>query len=164
MPNTISVVQKAFITNLHWQVLLLKHPLSDDPKKIWDLPGDGLNHSDGLRANLVKNVLQSTGLTITTVSIPLNVTTFLDIADRNNQVVRIIYLCQANGTIRTSIETAWIDPTQHSHFQFPDEGYHKAFVNYLSHSKLASEEFLDQGILEDTTRYLKSKPIIPPIA
>jgi ADP-ribose pyrophosphatase YjhB (NUDIX family) len=161
MSNLITVSQKAFIVSPHWQVLLIKHPLSEPGHTLWDLPGDGLQYAQSLRENLVKNVADETGYNLTTVSIPLNVTTFLDLANRSNQIVRIIYLCLAQGNPRQNKEMVWIDPAQHSHYAFPDEGYAKAFINYLSHSKLASEEFLGQGILEHTTEYLRQKPPLP---
>ncbi|OGD10206.1 hypothetical protein A2397_03270 [Candidatus Amesbacteria bacterium RIFOXYB1_FULL_44_23] len=164
MSEHLSVSQKAFITNSRWQVLLVKNPLSDPSHIIWDLPGSDLNFSQSLRDNLVQTVLKETGLTITTVSIPLNVTTYLDLANRQNQVVRIIYLCLAQGSPVQSKEMLWIDPAQFLHYPFPDEGYAKAFKNYLAHSRLASEEFLDRGILEHTTDYLRQKPPAPPFS
>jgi ADP-ribose pyrophosphatase YjhB (NUDIX family) len=158
---TVTIVQKAFIVNSHWQILLVKHPLSEPAHPLWDLPGDGLHFGESLRENLVKNIIEDTGYTVTTVSIPLNVTTFLDLTNRTNQIVRIIYLCLAQGSPKQNREMVWVDPSQHTHYNFPDEGYTQAFVNYLSHSKLASEEFLGQGILEHTTEYLRQKPPLP---
>lgn len=161
MSNTITVIQKAFISNAHWQILLTKHPLSEPGHTLWDFPGDGLEYAQSLRENLVKNVTEQTGFNITTISIPLNVTTFLDLANRSNQIVRIVYLCLAQGAPLQNKQMIWIDPAQYNHYAFPDEGYNKAFQNYLSHSKLASEEFLGQGILEHTTEYLRQKPPLP---
>jgi hypothetical protein len=159
--QTISLSQKAFITNSHWQILLVKHPLSEISHPLWDFPGDSLDFSQSLRENLISEVTRQTGLVITTISIPLNVTTYLDLTNRSNQVVRIIYLCLAQGTPRPGLEMIWVDPDQYKHYNFPDEGYSKAFQNYLSHSKLASEEFLGQGILENTSEFLRLKPPTP---
>ena len=161
MAESISVVQKAFIANSHWQVLLVKNHLSEPSHTLWDLPGDGLDFSQSLRDNLVSTVLSETGLSLTTISIPLNVTTYLDLTNRYNQIVRIIYLCLAQGNPIPSKEMVWIDPAQYLHYPFPDEGYAKAFQNYLSHSRLASEEFLGQGILEHTTEFLRQRPPTP---
>ncbi len=161
MSNCISVTQKAFISNSHWQILLIKHPLSQPNHLLWDLPGDGLVFTQSLRQNLIKNVSDETGFAITTVSIPLNVTTFLDLTNRQTQVVRIIYLCLAQGSPKPNLDFLWIDPAEYLHYTFPDEGYNRAFQNYLSHSKLASEEFLGQGILEHTSAYLRQQPTVP---
>jgi ADP-ribose pyrophosphatase YjhB (NUDIX family) len=167
MAESMTVIQKAFITNSRWQALISKHPLSQDGQALWDLPGGHLKFGQGLRDSLVGRVQTETGLTITTVSIPLNVTTYLDLIDRSVQVVRIIYLCLAEGTISEAQKDRllWIDSADHAHYPFPDEGYTQAFQNYLSHSKLSSEEFLGHGILSHTLIYLRRQPstLRPPL-
>jgi ADP-ribose pyrophosphatase YjhB (NUDIX family) len=163
MSETFSVVQKAFITNSRWQVLITKHPLSTDAQALWDLPGGHLKFGQSLRDSFVSKVQSETGLTLSTVSIPLNVTTYLDLIDRSVQVIRITYLCIAQGSIADAQKNKflWIDANDHNHYPFPDEGYTQAFQNYLSHSRLSSEEFLGPGILSHTLIYLKQRSTSP---
>jgi len=163
MAETITVVQKAFITNTHWQVLITKHPLSTAAQSLWDLPGGHLKFGQSLRDSFVTKVQSETGLVVSTVSIPLNVTTYLDLIDRSVQVVRITYLCLAQGSLTDNLKNKylWIDAADHSHYPFPDEGYTLSFQNYLSHSKLSSEEFLGPGMLSHTLIYLKTKSTSP---
>lgn len=164
MNDTITIVQKAFISNSKWQCLVTKHPLSQDGQALWDFPGGHLKFGQSLRDSLVEKVQAETGLTITTISVPLNVTTYLDLINRSVQVVRITYLCLAQGTVPESQkgQAFWIDANDHAHYPFPDEGYTLAFQNYLSHSKLSSEEFLGPGILSHTLIYLRRSPGSPP--
>lgn len=159
-----SVVQKAFIINSKWHVLITRLPQTGSAPVLYDLPGGRLEHQEGLRGSLSERIMAQTGLTITTVSAPLNVTTFLDWVDRSVQVVRIIYLCLAQGQLTPGIpgtEYIWIEPAKHQLYPFPDEGYQQAFTNYLSHSELASSEFLGAGILTDTITYLRTKSTSP---
>ncbi len=166
MAESFSIIQKAFIANSRWQVLITKHPLSSDAQTLWDLPGGHLRFGQSLRDSLISKVQSETGLTISTVSIPLNATTYLDLIDRSVQVVRITYLCVAQGNISEDKKNRflWIDAADHPHYPFPDEGYGLAFQNYLSHSKLSSEEFLGAGILSHTLIYLKEKTVGSPFS
>jgi ADP-ribose pyrophosphatase YjhB (NUDIX family) len=163
MAETFSVIQKAFITNSHWQVLICKHPLSTDAQTLWDLPGGHLKFGQSLRDSLIAKVQSETGLEISTISIPLNVTTYLDLIDRSVQIVRITYLCIAQGELAEAQKSKflWIDANDHSRYAFPDEGYTLGFQNYLSHSRLSSEEFLGPGILSHTLIYLKTRSASP---
>jgi ADP-ribose pyrophosphatase YjhB (NUDIX family) len=166
MADTITVVQKAFITNSKWQCLITKHPLSQDLQALWDLPGGHLKFGQGLRDSLIERVQTETGLIITTISIPLNITTYLDLINRSVQIVRITYLCLAQGAIAENQKgkLVWIDAAEHAHYPFPDEGYTLAFQSYLSHSRLSSEEFLGAGILSHTLIYLRhSTPSSTPL-
>jgi len=158
MAQSLSLQQFAFIVNPRWQVLILKHPTSDADRPLWDFPGGNLEHGVGLRDDLIAHVKNSTNLDLSTVSIPLNITTYLDWVDRTDQIVRIIYLCLARGDVTLQspyTEFQWIDSAEYEHFSFPDEGFVQAFQNYGSHSSLSSEEFLGSGILTDTLRYLQ---------
>jgi ADP-ribose pyrophosphatase YjhB (NUDIX family) len=161
MAETITIIQKALVTNSKWQALVLKHPLSQGSKSLWDLPGGKLNFSESLRESLAKSVFRETGLNLTTVSIPLNVTTYLDITNRSEQIIRIIYLCLSQGVLNQNREMIWVDAVNFKQYDFPDEGYHQAFHNYLVHSRLSSEEFLGEGILEHTSNYLRQKKPSP---
>jgi len=159
--GTITVIQKAFIVNPHWHVLLTQNPLSEPSHQLYDLPGGRVAFAQSLRDSLVRYVQEQTGLTLTTISIPLNVITYLNITNRSEQVVRIIYLCLASGNPLPGTEPVWIDSAHSDQYSFPDEGYHKAFKNYLSHSRMTSEEFLGTGILEHTIEFLRQKPQSP---
>jgi len=159
--GNISVVQKAFIANPKWQALLTKNPLSEAMNPLYDLPGGPVSYSRGLRESLINHVLEQTGLTLTTISVPLNVITYLDIANRTQQIVRIIYLCLATGEPTPGKDLIWVDSSHADQYAFPDEGYYKAFRSYQSHSRLSSEEFLGPGVLEHTMEYLRSQPQSP---
>ncbi|KKU63181.1 MAG: Dihydroneopterin triphosphate pyrophosphohydolase, partial [Candidatus Amesbacteria bacterium GW2011_GWC1_47_15] len=162
---TFTILQKAFITNPRWQVLIQKLPRqSGASSDLYDLPGGKLAYEESLRESLNSAVNMETGLILTTVSVPLNVTTYLDWIDRSQQIVRIIYLCISEGQLNPGDKTReylWIDSSQYSQYLFPDEGYKKAFETYSTHSQLASSEFLGLGILSDTTQYLRSKKTTP---
>lgn len=155
MSNPFTVVQKAFIINPRWQVLVM---CRGENINIWDLPGGRLEYSESLKDSLVNRVSAETDLKITTVSVPLHLTTFLDPGDRNIQIVRIIYLCVSEGEAKSphaQDTLKWINANEYQNYKFTDESYSQAFENYLSHSKLASIEFLGPGILSDTLTYLK---------
>lgn len=150
MSNSFSVVQKAFIVNTRWQALILKRAHTDSKYDIWDLPGGSLDFGHSLRDSLGKLVRQDCSLNLTTISIPLNITSY--ILD-GSQAVRVIYLCRAAGTVSLNSnhrDHLWIDPVDHQHYAFPDVGYHAAFTNYLSHSSIASVEFLGPGLISTT--------------
>jgi ADP-ribose pyrophosphatase YjhB (NUDIX family) len=159
--TTITVIQKAFIASPKWQILLSKNSLSEPNKPLYDLPGGPIIFSRSLRESLVSQVQEQTGLSITTISIPLNITTYLNIANRTEQIVRIIYLCLATGNLLPDRDLNWIESTHYEQYSFPDEGYQRAFKSYLSHSRLSSEEFLGSGILEHTTDFLRLQPQSP---
>lgn len=154
-----TIVQKAFIINPKWQVLIVKKGESEN---CWDLPGGTLQHSQSLKQSLSDIVHKQTGIILTTVSIPLNLTTYLDPADRNHQVVRITYLCVGEGeavSLHHQDQLQWITVSDYQKFEFPDESYRQTFENYLSHSKLASIEFLGPGMLSDSLSYLKQSDV-----
>jgi len=127
----------------------------------WDLPGGRLEHGQALKQSLSDSVQHETGIHLTTVSIPLNLTSYLDPTDRNHQVVRISYLCVGEGQAESPHHQdtlQWITISDYQKFQFPDESYPQTFENYLSHSKLASIEFLGPGMLADSLSYIKQNP------
>jgi len=159
--GTIIVVQKAFIANAKGQVLLTKNNLSEPSHPIYDLPGGSVIFSQGLRDCLVDQIREQTGLILSTISIPLNVITFLNITNRTEQIVRIIYLCLATGDLAPGRDFTLIEASHFEQYSFPDEGYAKAFRNYLSLSRLSSEEFLGPGILQHTLEYLRQQPQSP---
>lgn len=152
--------QKAFIVNPHWQALVCRPITTENSNPVWDFPGGILNYKESLRSSLAWKVKNQTGLDITTVSVPLHVTTYLDWLDRSRQIVRIIYLCLAEGTLKTdaSFEYQWVDPMASQKLHFPDEGYHFAFGNLNIHSQMSANDFLGSGILSDTQKYLESTP------
>ena len=153
--SSFLVIQKAFIINPKWQTLIMKRGESDIH---WDLPGGRLEHGQSLKQSLTEIVLHETNLRLTTVSIPLNLTSYLDPADRNHQIVRVTYLCVGEGKAESPHHQdtlEWITISDYQKYQFPDESYAQTFENYLSHSKLASIEFLGSGMLEDSISYLK---------
>lgn len=159
--GNIIVVQKAFIANSKGQVILTKNSLSEPTHPLYDLPGGPVNYSQGLRDSLIEHILEQTGLTLTTISIPLNVITYLNITNRSEQIVRIIYLSLATGNLAPGKDFTLIESSHFEQYSFPDEGYTKAFRNYLSHSRLSSEEFLGAGILEHTLEFLRQQPQSP---
>ena len=150
MANSFSVVQKAFIVNHRWQTLILKRANSDSKYDIWDLPGGPLDFGHSLRDSLGRLVRHDCSLNLTIISIPLNITSYVQ---DGSQTVRIVYLCRAAGTVSLNSNHSdhlWIDPVDHQNYSFPDEGYHAAFSNYLSHSAIASVEFLGPCLISTT--------------
>ena len=150
MSNSFSIVQKAFVVNTRWQALILKRANTDSKYDIWDLPGGVQDFGHSLRDSLGKLVRKDCSLNLTIISIPLNITSYIQ---DGHQAVRIIYLCRAAGTVSLNSNHSdhlWIDPVDHQHYAFPDEGYHSAFSNYLSHSSIASVEFLGPGLISTT--------------
>ena len=124
----------------------------------WDLPGGRLEHNQSLKQSLTEIVFRETNIHLTTVSIPLNLTSYLDLSDRDRQIVRITYLCVGEGKDESPQHQdtlKWITISDYQQYQFPDESYTQTFENYLSHSKLASIEFLGSGMLQDSLSYLK---------
>ncbi|MBI2008629.1 hypothetical protein HYS82_03180 [Candidatus Amesbacteria bacterium] len=150
MANSFSVVQKAFIVNHRWQALILKRTHPNSKYDIWDLPGGPLDFGHSLRDSLGKLVRHDCSLNLTIISIPLNIASYIQ---NGGQSVRVIYLCRAAGPVSLNSNHSdhlWIDPVDHQHFAFPDVGYHSAFSNYLSHSSIASVEFLGPGLISTT--------------
>jgi ADP-ribose pyrophosphatase YjhB (NUDIX family) len=159
MPSTLLVGQKGFIVNGKSQVLIIKHSETINPNEYWDLPGGKMALGLSLRDSLTRQVWEEIGLTVTVVSVPLNITTFTKGDDATIQVLRVIYLCRAEGNVSTSknvVEFLWIDPNDHKLYTFPDKAYSQAFETYLTHSELASEEFLGPGILSTSADMLRS--------
>ncbi len=149
--SSFTIAQRAFVVNARWQVLILKQADKETKYDLWDLPGGLVTFPESLRDSLTKNVRHQAGINITIISIPLNITSFVK---DDTQTVRIIYLCRSAGNITldaTHSDHLWIDSSEHSHYSFPDEGYHQAFQNYLSHSQISSVEFLGTGLLTSTT-------------
>lgn len=150
-----SLGQKAFIVNLQGEVLVIRRAQSNTLSKIWDLPGGRLDYGETIREGLVREVQEEVGLTIEVIADPLNITTFFPQAKRTNQVIRIIYLCSANGNIVLSKEHEeyrWIDPQKYQEFNFPDLEYVSAFENYLCF-KPECVEFIGKGMLEESITY-----------
>src|SRR3972149_11190210 len=113
LEGNIIVVQKAFIANAKSQVLLTKNPLSEDSHPLYDLPGGPVVFSKSLRDSLINQVREQIGLTLTIISIPLNIITFLNITNRSEQVVRIIYLCLATGDLASGRDFTLIDSSHY---------------------------------------------------
>jgi 8-oxo-dGTP pyrophosphatase MutT (NUDIX family) len=152
-----SIGQKAFIIDSSKRVLIIKRHQQNTLGNRWDLPGGRLDYQESIRDGLVREVYEEVGLTVNVISFPLSITTFLNSARRQNQVVRVIYLCTAEGTVQLSEEHdefRWIEPPSHLEFTFPDDDYHQAFENFL---KISHEpfEFVFEGILEESANFLK---------
>lgn len=160
MDSQFVFLQKAFIVNSSWQALVYRPLASTDPSPVWDLPGGILGAKESLRSSLAWHVSHQTGLSLSIISHPLHITTYLDWLDRSRQIVRSIYLCHAEGELAntSNYEFQWVDNIGSTKIHFPDEGYHLAFANLNVHSQTAAVDFLGAGMLSESVKYLESAP------
>lgn len=152
------VGQKAFIVNNVGRVLILKRHERSTQGEMWDFPGGRVGFEESLRTGLTREVKEEVKLTLTKVSLPLSITTFIRDIDRNTQIVRIIYLCKVGGKTKLSkehCEYLWIDPKDHKQYTFISEDYHQAFENFLKF-KPKTKEFLNKGMLNESLEYLRA--------
>ncbi len=154
--------QKAFITNKKGKVLIIKRDKVDSKSNVWDFPGGRVEFGETLREALVREVQEEVGLKLINISLPLSTTTFFRADKREQQIIRTIYCCKANGEVSLSDEHSifrWISPLDYRNFEYPDVDYHSAFERFLKYKDLLSEweEFMGDGMLEESVVFRNSK-------
>jgi mutator protein MutT len=153
----LSLGQKALIINNKGEILIIKRSQNVGKSNLWDFPGGRLQIGEGLRTALLREVKEETSMTVTKILMPLNIVTLLNGANKDNQILRIIYLCEAKGDIKLCTEhTAykWIKPKDALKYEFPDEEYCNAIAN-LKKLKDINGEFLYNGVERESRDILK---------
>lgn len=161
--KSFSIGQKALILNPDGQVLIIKRDKSNTKAELWDFPGGRIEWGESLREGLVREVKEEANLDISVISTPLAITTFFREIDRNNQIIRLIYLCKTKSSaVLLSDEHSsfkWINPKEYPSYTFLDKDYDKSFIKLIEiiANQEPIREFLDEGMLSESIDWKRSQ-------
>jgi 8-oxo-dGTP diphosphatase len=101
----LEVGVKALIRNTEGLYLFLqrKDPLPDGTGIRWDIPGGRIHEQESLDVALAREISEETSLKVT-ASPKLLTAQDIFIPGKNQHIVRLTYLIQANGSVRLSDE------------------------------------------------------------
>lgn len=155
-----SVGLKAMIVK-KGKVLITKRSSKINKSDFWDFPGGRIEWGESVREGLLREVKEETNLDLQVISNPLSITTFFNSANRDNQVMRIIFLCSVSGKVKLNFEQQqfkWISPEEASDYIFLDKDYNMAFERFTDIKDQEITEFINEGMLEES---MKFRTVVP---
>jgi 8-oxo-dGTP diphosphatase len=101
---TTDIVAKAVVYTGGGRALLLTRSQTDRQRPAgFDLPGGGIEAGEAMKAGLIREILEETGLTILPLDAHLLWTKTT--ADHDKNIIRLLYACKAqDDTVRLSFE------------------------------------------------------------